>query len=229
MEYIIKGDSLPVLICKLEKDEYLKTESGAMIWMSPNIKMETIAGNVNKMLGRIMTGEAAFLNKFTAKEDGEEIAFGSCFPGSIMAVEIDEEHPIIIQKRGFLAGTSGVNLSIFINKKIGSGLFGGEGFIMQKVSGKGLAFVEIDGTSCTYDLKEGEKIVVNTGHLALVSHTCSLDIQMVKGVKNVLFGGEGLFLATVTGPGKVILQTMPIPSLADSLYPYLPKVEEKGE
>ncbi|MBR4262474.1 MAG: AIM24 family protein [Bacilli bacterium] len=229
MEYRIKGDNLPVLICKLNKDESLKTESGAMIWMSSNIKMNTVAGNVKKMFGRMITGEAAFQNKYTALEDGAEIAFGSCFPGSIMPFEIDEDHPIIVQKRGFLAGTTGIDLSIFVNKKVGSGLFGGEGFVMQKISGKGLAFVEIDGSACTYDLKEDEKLVVNSGYLAVVSSTCKLDIQLIKGVKNVLFGGEGLFFATVTGPGRVILQTMPISSLADSVYQYLPKEEPKGE
>ena len=229
MEYRIKGDNLPVLICKLNKDESLKTESGAMIWMTSNIKMNTVAGNVKKMFGRMITGEAAFQNKYTALEDDAEIAFGSCFPGSIMPFEIDEDHPIIVQKRGFLAGTTGIDLSIFVNKKVGSGLFGGEGFVMQKISGKGLAFVEIDGSACTYDLKEDEKLIVNSGYLAVVSSTCKLDIQLIKGVKNVLFGGEGLFFATVTGPGRVILQTMPISSLADSIYQYLPKEEPKGE
>ena len=229
MEYRIKGDNLPVLICKLNKDESLKTESGAMIWMTSNIKMNTVAGSVKKMFGRMITGEAAFQNKYTALEDGAEIAFGSCFPGSIMPFEIDEDHPIIVQKRGFLAGTTGIDLSIFVNKKVGSGLFGGEGFVMQKISGKGLAFVEIDGSACTYDLKEDEKLIVNSGYLAVVSSTCKLDIQLIKGVKNVLFGGEGLFFATVTGPGRVILQTMPISSLADSIYQYLPKEEPKGE
>ena len=229
MEYRIKGDNLPVLICKLNKDESLKTESGAMIWMTSNIKMNTVAGSVKKMFGRMITGEAAFQNKYTALENGAEIAFGSCFPGSIMPFEIDEDHPIIVQKRGFLAGTTGIDLSIFVNKKVGSGLFGGEGFVMQKISGKGLAFVEIDGSACTYDLKEDEKLIVNSGYLAVVSSTCKLDIQLIKGVKNVLFGGEGLFFATVTGPGRVILQTMPISSLADSIYQYLPKEEPKGE
>ena len=229
MEYIIKGDNLPVLICKLKKGEVLKTESGAMIWMTPNIKMETVAGGINKMIGRVMTGEAAFQNKYTSLEDDEEIAFGSCFPGSILPFEIDEDHPIIVQKKGFLAGTSNIELSVFVNKKIGSGLFGGEGFIMQKISGKGLAFIEIDGAACTYELKEGEKMIVNSGYLAMVSSTCKLDVQMIKGVRNVLFGGEGLFFATVTGPGKIILQTMPISSLSDSIYEYLPKEEIKAE
>ena len=229
MEYIIKGDNLPVLICKLDKGDVVKTESGAMIWMSPDIKMETIAGSVKKMFGRMITGEAAFQNKFTAQRDNSEIAFGSCFPGSILPVEIDKDHPIIVQKRGFLAGTARIELSVFLNKKIGSGLFGGEGFLMQKVSGEGTAFIEIDGAACTYELKEGEKMIVNSGYLALVSNTCKLDIQLVKGIKNVLFGGEGLFFATVTGPGKIILQTMPISSLADSIYPYLPKTEIKQE
>lgn len=150
------------------------------------------------------------------------IAFASSFPGDIKAVEVRPGEEIICQKSAFLASTPGVNMEVFFRKKLSSGLFGGEGFIMQKFNGQGMLFIEIDGSAVEYNLQQGEKLILDTGHLVMMSATCSLDVQTVSGIKNVLFGGEGLFNTVVTGPGKVIVQTMPIPNLANAIIPYLP-------
>ncbi len=213
MKYEIKGGSMPVVICKLENGESMMTESGSMSWMSPNIKMETLAGGFGKAMGRMFSGESIFRNKYTANGDGM-IAYSSKFPGEIRVIDIKPGEDIIVQKRAFLASEMGVDLSIHFRKKIASGLFGGEGFIMQRLSGNGVAFIEIDGSAIEYDLAPGQEIIVDTGNLAAMSATCEMDIKTVKGVKNVLFGGEGLFVTSVKGPGKVILQTMPLQNLA---------------
>lgn len=223
MKYEIKGDSLPVVICELENGEKMITESGAMSWMSPNMKMETSSnGGVGKVLGRMVSGEKMFQNIYTATNGTGTIAFASSFPGSIRAFEISPGNELIVQKSGFLASEIGVNLSVFFQKKIGSGLFGGEGFVMQKLSGNGIVFVEIDGSTVEYDLQPGQQIVIDTGYLAAMSSTCSMEIQTVPGIKNVLFGGEGLFNTVVTGPGKVILQTLPISNVAAAIRPFIP-------
>lgn len=221
MKYEIKGDNLPVVICELGDGETMVTESGAMSWMSPNVEMSTTGGGVGKMFGRLFAQENIFQNLYTAHGQGM-IAFASSFPGSIRAVEIAPNREVVVQKSAFLASERGVELSIFFQKKIGAGLFGGEGFIMQKLSGNGVAFLELDGSSVEYDLAAGQQIIVDTGYVAMMDATCSLDIQSVKGVKNVLFGGEGFFNTVVTGPGHVLLQTMPLNQFANLLIPYLP-------
>ena len=221
MKYEIKGDAMPVVICQMENGESLNCEAGAMSWMSPNMKMETSGGGVGKMFGRIFSGESMFRNRYTAQGNGL-IAFASSFPGSIRALEIDPSHPVIVQKRGYLASEPGVDLSVFFQKKGMAGFFGGEGFIMQKLSGHGIAFVEIDGSVVEYDLTAGQQIIVNTGNVAMIDATCSIDVQTVKGVKNVLFGGEGLFNTVITGPGHVVLQTMPASALAGMIASMLP-------
>ena len=208
MNYKIIGDSAPAVVCELENGESMITQSGSMVWMSPNMDMQTNAGGFGKALGRLFSGESIFLNTYTAKGGRGSITFATMFPGSIRAVEITPERPLIIQKSAFLAATSGVELSVFFQKKLGAGLFGGEGFIMQKLSGYGIAFIEVDGHGEDYVLAPGEQLIVDTGNLAMMDATCSMDVVTVKGVKNVLFGGEGLFHTVVTGPGKVTLQTM---------------------
>ena len=223
MKYEIIGEPMPVVVCDLAGGESMVTEKGSMVWMSPNMEMATNAGGgLGKAFGRMFSGESMFQNVYTAQGGAGMIAFGSSFPGSIRAVEITPDRPIVVQKSGFLASETGVELSIFFQKKAGVGFFGGEGFIMQKLSGHGTAFLEIDGYAVEYDLAPGQSIVVDTGNLAMCDATCSIDIQSVKGVKNVLFGGEGLFNTVVTGPGKVVLQTMPISSVAASLSPFFP-------
>lgn len=210
MKFNIQGEPMPVVICELEANETMITEKGSMVWMTPNMKMETNAGGFGKAIGRMFSGESIFQNKYTAQGGPGMIAFASSFPGAIRMVEITPDKPIIAQKSSFLAATSGVELSIFFKKKLGAGLFGGEGFIMQKISGSGYAFLEIDGSAVEYELAAGQQMIVDTGNLAMMDSTCNMDIQTVKGLKNVVFGGEGLFNTVVTGPGKITLQTMPM-------------------
>ena len=222
MKYEVKGEPMGVVICHVEDGEKMITESGSMVWMSPNMEMTTSAGgSFGKMLGRMFSGEKLFQNIYTARGSGM-IAFASSFPGSIVAVEVTPDKPVIAQKSAFLAATSGVELSVHMQKKIGAGLFGGEGFIMQKLSGHGLAFLEIDGSAVEYDLGKGEQLIVDTGNLAMVDGSVDIDIQQVKGAKNVLFGGEGLFNTILTGPGHVTLQTMPLSSLIGLISAHLP-------
>ncbi len=222
MQYSIEGTPLPVVICNLEENEMMITEKGAMSWMSPNMKMETHGGGVGKMFGRMLSGESMFVNNYTAMGGKGLIAFASSFPGDIVAMEITPDKPMVCQKSAFLASTSGVEFSIFFQKRVGSALFGGEGFIMQKLSGNGVAFVEFDGSIKEYTLEAGQSIIVDTGYLAAMDATCSLEIQSVPGLKNMMFGGEGVFNTVVKGPGRVYLQTMPICQMAGSIRPFIP-------
>ena len=223
MRYQIVGEPLPVAICSVEPGEAVITERGSMSWMTPNMRMETKGtGGLGKMLGRAISGESMFQNRFSAEGSSGQIAFASSFPGSIIAFNIAPGNEMVVQKSGFLASDEGVELSVFFQKRFGAGLFGGEGFIMQKLSGMGTALVEIDGHAVEYELAAGQSMVVDTGYLAAMSATCSVTIQTVKGVKNMIFGGEGAFNTVVTGPGRIILQTMPISGVAASLIPYMP-------
>ena len=222
MKYEIKGTPLPVAICYLESGEKMITERGSMSWMSPNMEMETNAGGFGKALGRMFSGESLFRNTYTAKGGQGTIAFASSFPGSIVPFEIRPGRELIVQKSGFLASESTVELSVHIQKKIGAGFFGGEGFIMQKISGNGTAFAEFDGHVVEYDLNPGQQLVVDTGYLAAMEATCQIDVQTVPGIKNAVFGGEGIFNTVITGPGKIWLQTMPISSVAGAIRPYIP-------
>ena len=222
MRYQIQGETLPVVICELEGGETMITEGGGMAWMSPNMKMETSTnGGVGKAFGRMFSGEAMFQNNYTAVGGAGMIAFASSFPGSIRAFEISPGNEMVFQKSAFLAGEAGVDVSIFFNKKVGAGLFGGEGFIMQKFSGNGTVFAEFDGHVVEYELQAGQQIVVGTGHLAGMTASCKMEIRTVPGVKNMIFGGEGFFNTVVTGPGRIWLQTMPISNVAAVLRNYI--------
>lgn len=199
------------------------TESGAMAWMSPNMKMETTSnGGIGKAFGRMFSGENMFQNRYTAQGGNGLIAFASSFPGSIKAFEVGPGRDYIFQKKTFLAGEKGIDISVHFQKKFASGLFGGEGFILQKISGRGIVFAEFDGHVVEYDLKPGQQIVIDTGYLAAMDATCQIDIQTVPGLKNVVFGGEGIFHTVVTGPGRIWLQTMPIYNVAGAIRPYIP-------
>lgn len=223
MKYKIVGEPLPAVICDVEPGETLITESGAMSWMSPNMKMQTTSGGgLGKMFGRMFSGDSLFLNRYTANGGPGQIAFASCFPGSIRAVEIKPGHDIVAQKSSFLAAEEGVDLSVFFQKKLGAGFFGGEGFIMQRLSGQGTAFIEIDGYAVEYELTATQSIVVDTGYLAMMDSTCSMEVVTVPGIKNAIFGGEGIFNTVVHGPGRVILQTMPASKVANAIIPYIP-------
>lgn len=222
MKYEVKGEPMPVVICTLDAGEKMITESGSMVWMSPNMQMETSAGGLGKAFGRMFSGENIFQNIYTAQGGPGLIAFAASFPGSIRAIEITPDKPIVCQKSAFLAATDGVQLSVFFQNKALTGFFGGEGFIMQKLSGHGIAFIEIDGSTVEYRLEEGQRLIVDTGNVAMVDSTVSIDVQRVKGAKNLLFGGEGLFNTVVTGPGNVVLQTMPISNFANTIAAVLP-------
>ena len=223
MKYEIKGGELPVVICYLENGETMITERGSMSWMSPNMKMETTSnGGIGKALGRMFAGEALFQNRYTAEDGNGLIAFATSFPGEIRPWEIGPGHEVIVQKSGFLAAESGVELSVFFQKKLGAGFFGGEGFIMQRLSGHGMAFLEFDGSVVEYNLQPGQQIVVDTGYLAAMDATCRMEIKSVPGLKNMVFGGEGIFNTVITGPGRVWLQTMPISNVAAAIARLLP-------
>lgn len=223
MEYKIEGTPLPVVTLNLKNGEQVVSESGAMSWMTPNIAMDTSSrGGLGKVMSRAFSGESLFLNVFTAQGDGM-IAFASSMPGMIIPFDITPGKEMIVQKGGFLAATNGIELSISFRKKLGAGFFGGEGFIMQKLSGTGTAFVEVDGYCKVYDLQPGETIVVSTGFIAAMDATCTMDVKMVSGMKNIFFGGEGMFNTYVTGPGRVYIQTMPILELSKRIGVYITK------
>lgn len=222
MKYEIKGEPLPVVVCELENGESVTCESGAMAWMSNNMEMKTKSGGLGKMFGKMVTGENMFSNTYTAKGGPGLIAFASSFPGSIRAIEITPKHPIVVQKSGYLASEPGVELSVFFQKKVMGGFFGGEGFIMQKLSGNGTAFVEIDGSVVEYELDAGEQLIVDTGYLAMMEASCTMDVKTVKGLTNKFLGGEGAFNTVITGPGKVWVQTMPIANVAGLIASLMP-------
>ncbi len=223
MRYEIKGGGMPIVEIHLEERESIQCEAGGMLWMTDNMQMQTKGGGLGKMFGRAFSGEAMFQNIYTARGGDGMITFGSCFPGSIMVMEVRPGQDIICQKSAYLASTPGVELSIAFQKKLGAGFFGGEGFIMQRVSGSGLVFLEIDGSAIDYDLGPGERMIIDTGHLALMDSTCTMDVETVKGgAKNMFLGGEGLFNTVVTGPGRITLQTMPKSALAASISAMIP-------
>ena len=222
MRYEIKGGSFPVVICNLENGEKMITEKGSMCWMSPNMQMETHGGGLGKMFSKAFSGESMIQNHYTAVGGQGMIAFASSFPGEIRVLDITPGQEMIVQKSAFLASEAGVNLSIHFQKRLGAGFFGGEGFIMQKLSGYGKAFVEIDGGLMEYVLKPGQKLIVDTGNVAAFEASVQMDIQTVSGAKNIFFGGEGLFHTVLTGPGRVWLQTMPIYHVANAIRPFIP-------
>lgn len=219
MEAKIVGDMLPAVVCKLAKGESVITENGGMSWMDEGIEMKTTTnGGIMKGIGRAFAGESLFMNMYTAEKDNVEIAFSSSFPGQILEFDLKEGESIVAQKRAFLCSEKTVDIKMQFRKKLGAGFFGGEGFIMQKITGPGKVYLEIDGSVIKRELAEGEKLKVDNGYVAAMTQDVKLDIETVKGVKNVLFGGEGLFVTTLKGPGTVYLQTMPVSKLASLLY-----------
>ncbi len=222
MNYEIKGGSLPVLIMKLEAGETVQCEAGAMSWMDPGIEMQTQGGGIGKVFGRIMTNESAFMNIYTATVPGE-IAFASKFPGAIRAMRVTPSEPLIIQKGAYLCSVGNIDSEVYIQKRIGGGFFGGEGFLMRRYTGDGLVFLEVDGFAVDYRLEAGQRKIVNTGNVvAMQGSGMSLDIVQIKGAKNILLGGEGLFNTVVTGPGWLMVQTMPVSQIALALYNMMP-------
>ena len=214
MEYEIKGGAFPIVVCKLQKGERMKDESGSMAFMSSGVKMDTnTGGGVLKGLGRAISGNSFFINTFVAEKDNQEIGFASNFPGKVIPIKLDGANSIIGQKRSFLASEDSVEIDMYFQKNLGTGIFGGEGFILQKFTGNGMLFLEIDGEVIERYLE---------GHIAAMDESIDFDIERIKGAKNWLFGGEGVFFAKLVGPGRVWVQTMPITKLAQALIPMLP-------
>lgn len=225
MKYEIKGDSLPVVICKLNQGDEILTQAGGMSWHTEGITVSTEGrGGLGKMLGRALAGEKAFQNIYSATMNNQEIAFASNFPGSILPIKLDRRgRGLIIQKNAFLASELTVDSEVYFKRNLRAGMFAGEGFVMLKLTGDGLAFLEIDGSVHNYELKAGEKIIVDTGHVVAMETTCSMDIETAGRFKSMMFGGEGLFNTTVTGPGRVYLQSMPIERLKNLLKVEVPQ------
>ena len=221
MQYELVGDAFPAVVCHLQAGEAMKTEKGSMVWMDPVMQMETTGGGIGKMFGKMFSGESMFQNIYTATAPGK-IAFGSSFPGKILPIPIEPGQFFVVQKMAFLASEMGVELEVFFNQKLGGGFFGGEGFIMQKLSGHGMAFIECDGSLVRYKLEPGQRLIVDTGNVLGFSGSVQMNVERVQGAKNVLFGGEGLFNTVLTGPGVVWLQTMPLATVADVIAAHLP-------
>lgn len=222
MRYEIKGEPMPVVLVYLEANEAVMCQKGGMAWMTPNMKMSTSTGGFGKAIGKMFSGESMFQNTYVSEGGPGMIAFASSVPGSIIPLDITQGD-MIVQKGGYLASQPSVELSVAFQKKFGAGFFGGEGFIMQRLHGTGMAFLEIDGYVVEYDLQPGQQMVIDTGYLAAMTGSCTMDIQTVKGLGNKLFGGEGFFNTVVTGPGKIYLQTMPINQLAGAVGGFIPR------
>ncbi|MDE7093663.1 MAG: TIGR00266 family protein [Oscillospiraceae bacterium] len=223
MNYEIQGNPYPVAVIKLENGESVVCQRGAMTWMTPNMVMQTTGGgSIGRMFSRAISGESMFQNIYTAQGGEGLIAFGSSVPGEIMPIEITPNQTIIAQKSAFLASSQSINYELFFQKKISTGFFGGEGFIMQRFFGSGMLFLEIDGSVISYTLEPNQSLLIDTGYLAAMDSTCSIEVEAVKGVGNALLGGEGFFNTKVTGPGRVWLQTMPIAQMASSIGRYIP-------
>lgn len=224
MKHEIVGGNLPAVILELERGEQVFSESGGMAWMSDDVTMETnMEGGLFRGLARAVSGESMFLVTFTAKQRAAQLAFTSSFPGSIMPMRLEAGQSIICQKQAFLCAERSVTLGVHLQKRLGAGLFGGEGFVLQKLTGPGTVFLEIDGTSVERELQSGEVLMVDNGHVAMFEPSVGFSLETVRGFKNVLFGGEGLFLAKLKGPGKIWLQTMPVVNLAQRIIPFVPQ------
>lgn len=223
MNYQIMGETVPAVEFTLSRGESLYTQSGSMSWKTPNIKMETnTRGGIAKGLGRMLAGESLFMNTFTAEAENEQIAFSARVPGCVLPIDLTGSPGIIIQKGAFLCAQPSIDCQITLTKRFSAGLFGGEGFILEKLSGNGLAFLEVDGDKKEFNLSPGQVILVDTGNVVAFESTVAYEIETVKGLGNILFGGEGLFLTRLTGPGKVILQTLNFNDFAGRIASLIP-------
>ena len=223
MKYEIFGNDLPGVSILLDKGESVYTQSGGMSWMSDKMEMETnVKGGLMKGIGRMFSGESLFMVTYTSMAAAQEIVFASTFPGQILAFDLSNGEEWICQKSSFLVGEPSIHLSVEWTKRFSSGLFGGEGFILQRISGKGKVFLETAGSVVKRELKANEVLKVDTGNVVAFSRGVKYEVETVKGFKNIFFGGEGLFLTKLTGPGTVYLQTLTMQNVAGRLIPYLP-------
>lgn len=230
VEYTITGTTLPVVTVHLNPGERIFSSSGGMSWMTQEVQMETNSGGgLGKMFKRALSGESLFIVDYFVNQGRGEVAFASEFPGQLRVLDLAQGQTIIVQKDSFVCAEKSVDLDMHFRKKLGAGLFGGEGFILQKMTGPGRAFVNFDGEIVEKVLAPGEVLRVDTGHVALFEPTVQFDVEMVRGFKNLLLGGEGLFMATLRGPGRVYLQTMPMSKLASKIAQYLPQTGGSGQ
>jgi len=226
MKYRITGTTMQALGVLLFQGEAMVTEAGGMAWMKGDVDMKTdMPGGLLGGLSRAAMGESVFLTTYTCMSPQAEVTFTPEAPGSIVPIELAEGQSILAQRDAFMCAQQDVTLAIHFRKRLGVGLFGGEGFILQRVTGPGMAFFEVDGETVEVDLQAGEIMRVDPGHIAILEPTVTFDIETVKGVSNILFGGEGLFLARLSGPGKVWLQTMPLNNLISKI---VAKIPHKG-
>jgi uncharacterized protein (TIGR00266 family) len=230
LRYQLIGTTLQAVTIELHPGEIVYSESGGMAWMSANVQMDTRAsGGLGKMLGRVFTGESLFLVDYSCTSGQGVVAFASEFPGKIVPIDLAAGQEIIAQKDAFMCAEKSVDLALHFRKRLGAGFFGGEGFMLQKLTGPGLAFVELDGEIVEYTLEAGQTMMVDTGYVAMYEPTVDFDIEMIRGIRNIFFGGEGLFLARMRGPGRIWLQTMPMYNLARKVASYVnPKSGSSG-
>ena len=223
MEYTISGTVMQTVQITLNQGESVYTEAGGMAWMTANIEMQSgMKGGLMSGLGRMLSGESLFMTDYTCTSGQGYVTFTTETPGKIIAMQLEAGQSIICQRDSFMVAQEGVALEMQFQKKLGAGLFGGEGFFLQKITGPGLACMELSGEIIEYNLEAGQQLKVDPGHVAMMDPTVNFDITMVKGIRNIFMSGEGLFLATVTGPGRVWLQSMPLRNLAKRLIPFLP-------
>ncbi|GEK88265.1 TIGR00266 family protein [Alkalibacterium putridalgicola] len=221
MKFEIQGE-YPVLRCMMDRGETIITSSGNMSWMTEGFELETSSrGGLLKGFSRAFSGESMFQNRYNATKDNQEIAFASSLPGKIVHIDMNGRE-IMTQRSAYLASTEGVDFEVALTKKFSTGLLGGEGFVLQRFSGRGDLFLEADGSLVEYELGPGEALMVDQGHVFMFDESITYSIETVKGLKNMMFGGEGAFLVKLLGPGKVTLQTMPISNLAAKIVPYVP-------
>jgi uncharacterized protein (TIGR00266 family) len=229
LKYKIDGTVLQVVTVQLEPGVKVYSESGGMSWMSGNVEMDTgTGGGLGKLFRRAVSGESLFITDYYVNSGSGIVAFASEFPGKVVDLHLAAGEQVIVQKDAFMCAEKSVDMDMHLRKRLGAGFFGGEGFILQKLTGPGDAFVELDGEIVTYDLQPGQVLKVDTGHVAMFQPSVDFDITMLRGFRNILLGGEGLFLATLRGPGRVWLQTMPMMKLAQKVLQYLPATQGGG-
>ncbi|HEX6349723.1 MAG TPA: TIGR00266 family protein [Candidatus Dormibacteraeota bacterium] len=234
MEHKIVGTLLPALEITLNPNEQVFAESGELGWISASIQLQTSTsaggqqGGFMAVLGRAVAGGTLFMTEYTAIGGPGLVAFTSKLPGQIMPLEITPQQSYLVHRHGFMCGTPGVQFSVGFNQRLGAGIFGGTGFRMQRIAGQGLAFIEMHGEVVVYDLQPGNTLRVHPGHVAMFQEGVQFNVTTMPGIKNALFGGDGIFLATLTGPGRVWLQSMTLSRLAHAIYEYLPHPSESG-
>jgi uncharacterized protein (TIGR00266 family) len=226
MDHRIVGTTLPVLELQLATGESVIAVSGELSWMSQSITLETAphlgSGGIGGLFKRVIGGGSLFMTRYTAEGAPGLLAFATRMPGSILPIDVSPGNDYLIHRQGFLCGTDGIDVSVGFQQSLGAGIFGGDGFLLQKVAGSGQAWIELDGEVVPYTLAAGETLRVHPGHVGMFDATVKFEITRIQGIQNMLFGGDGIFLAAVTGPGRIWLQSLPLSNLAHALIPYLP-------